>query len=385
MSRSSQYSLRLSALALHAAVVCSLAQVSLLAGCEDNSEVAPLSVDQRAAAVPSQADEFAKLGYRVEWRGFPTLTPGATLTQMDILGDAIGTLDSNGAFTLLDTRGGQARWADRPAEPFARFLGATREAGTVFLCTETEIFVFDAATGTLQAKHKMPFVANTHPEHAESMLIFGATDGRLTGILEGNGLSLWTSGVRGQLEHAPVRFGQSSALAFASGQGEVLVFDARTGHGYGRGKMFLGPGADLACSENAVFIASLDHSLYAFAKDDARLLWQYRTNAALRSAPTHHDGKVYVDLGEEGFSAIDAVTGKKLWSNKAVKGEGVALRKGRLIVFDGTTARLLDIAKGTIIESVEIRNISAIRADGFVDGPLYTMSPAGVVAKLSTR
>src|SRR5438874_1588124 len=96
----SRYAQPLSAVRRLAVLVAALVG---LGGCHGG----PRTAQERAAAVPAHADEFATLGYRVEWRGFPTMMPRAKVVGFDLLGDAVGVLDTSGVFTALEARGGQ--------------------------------------------------------------------------------------------------------------------------------------------------------------------------------------------------------------------------------------------------------------------------------------
>ena len=104
---------------LHAVILAVGIGAAGMLGCESGRA---LSVEERAANSPMLADEFGVLGYRVEWRGFPTILPGSRVVRLDPLGDAVGVLDSTGVFTLLDARGGSMRWSDQPADPLTKFM-----------------------------------------------------------------------------------------------------------------------------------------------------------------------------------------------------------------------------------------------------------------------
>ena len=46
--------------------------VALVAGCATSGDPKPATPQQRADTTPAQAELWAKLGYRLDWRGFPT-------------------------------------------------------------------------------------------------------------------------------------------------------------------------------------------------------------------------------------------------------------------------------------------------------------------------
>ncbi|MBX3402607.1 MAG: PQQ-binding-like beta-propeller repeat protein [Phycisphaeraceae bacterium] len=365
-----------------------LSLVSAAGGCEtDGQPAAAASPEARAASVPVHTSEYATLGYRIEWRGFPTMFAGERVRFAEVLGDLVMVQDTAGVVSAIEVRSGERRWSDQPAQRLTKYTGMTREGNRVIVASESEVFFYDSETGNLLDKQRLERVVNTRPMKIGEVLVFGCSDGQVLGHLTVNGFRLWGSGLDGAITADPVRFGDTDAVALVSSRGEILVTDGRTGNGMGRARIFGGPGAPLAASDSSLFIASVDHSLYAFSRDRAAQLWRHRTEEPLRRAPAFYEGRVYCDLGGPGLTAFDSGSGSILWQNKNVRGEVVAMRKGRLVVWDNatSTATLVDPARGETIESVKLDRIVHLRADQFVDGPLYAVSANGVVAKLVTR
>ena len=346
----------------------------------------PMSVEERASAVPMQADEFGKLGYRVEWRAFPTLLPGGQIESVDILGDVLGSMDTEGVFSVIEVKSGAQRWSDQVGGPLTRFFGAVRDNQHIIVTSESEVFYYDPQTGALKNKQRLSKVASTRPVQIGEVLAYGTSSGHVVGLLTRNGFPVWGSGVTGAVDVDPVGFPKGPEVAFASQGGDVLVLDGATGRGLGRARMFAGPGAALAASDTLAYVASLDHSLYAFTRNSCQQVWRHRTDNPLRKAPVHIEGVVYCDLGESGgMTALNASTGKVLWSNQAVSGEVIAWRRNKVLAFDGSKVYALDPAKGTIIDTVAVSNIGFFKAEAMKDGTLYAVSPMGVVTKLSPK
>lgn len=345
-----------------------------------------MTVDERAAAVPMQNDEFSKLGYRVDWRAFPTLLPGGEVERLSLLGDAIGVMDSEGVFSVHEVKSGAQRWSDQVAGSLTRFFGAVRSGDQIIVPSESEVFYYDASTGTLKNKHRMEKVASTTPARVGDMLVYGTANGQVVGLLTLNGFGVWGSSVAGAVDVDPVQFSSGPEVAFASQGGDVLILDGGSGRAVGRSRMFSGPGAPIGKSESLVFVASLDHSLYAFSRTNGAEVWRHRTDAPLRKAPVHVDGVVYCDLGESGgLTALNASTGKVKWSNKDVSGEVISVRNNRVIAFDGEKAQSLDPAKGKVLETVNLSNIGWFVSEGSKDAVVYAVSPVGVITRLSPK
>lgn len=360
-----------------------LASTGLVA-CETDVHKA-MTPEERAAATPLQYDAYATLGYRVEWRGFPAVSPGQQIARMQPLGDVLAVQESGATVSVLETRSGELRWSDPVGNPLSRFVGLNRDGKRLIVSGQSQAYFYDIDTGALLAKQNFELVVNTRPVQVGEILVYGTANGQVLGHLMLNGFRQWGSTLRGAIEVDPVELGDTGVVALASRDGDVAILDGLTGTGRGRARIYDGPQAPMAASDDSVFIASLDHSLYAFGVDGARELWRIRTEAPLRQAPTYHDGRVYCDMGETGLTCYDARSGKQQWANDHIHGAVVAVRNARLVVWDGHTASTLDPARGGTIDSVELKGVTLVRTDKFVDGNLYMASDAGVVTKLTPR
>src|SRR5262245_58488924 len=89
------------------------ALAALVAGCADQRS--PTSAEARAAVVKVDQDAYATLGYRLEWRGYPVMSLGATMNFMEVLGDVVACQESSSVITLLDARSGIPRCSDQLA------------------------------------------------------------------------------------------------------------------------------------------------------------------------------------------------------------------------------------------------------------------------------
>lgn len=365
----------------------------LLAGCESDASAGGkgpvLAPAQRAEAAPAQTDEFAKLGYRLEWRAFPTMLPGEHIDRVDLFGDVLAVQESAGVLSVIETRSGQVRWSEQVAGRLTKFVGTLRDEKNpdhLIVSSETEAYFYDVATGNLRARQKFAQIVSSAPVQVGDMLVYGCLNGQVLGHLTLNGYRQWGAGLTGTITTSPLELA-SGRVAVVSSTGDFAVIDGATGLSQGRARMFAGPadGVQLASDGAVTVVASADQSLYAFGGDTASSLWRKRTDAPLKFTPSIHEGKVYCDLGADGFTCLEAVTGKPVWNNAKVSGSLVGIRNKRLVVFNGTTAWTLDSAKGSIIERVELKNVSVLKPDAFVDGNLYVAAPSGIITKFSPR
>jgi outer membrane protein assembly factor BamB len=345
------------------------------------------TVEQRAAGVPTSDDEFAKLGFRRQWRGFPVMLPGAGVREFALLGDIVGVLDSKGIVTILEAGSGAQRWSDEAGGELTKFVGMVRIDKRIILSSESQAIIYDAATGSILDKQRLDRVVNTRPAVVGELLVYGTSSGEVLGQLTRTGYRLWGAGLTGAVSTPPIPVGDDGTIGVVSDGGSVLLVQGGTGIGVGRNRMFAGSSVELASSDELLFVASVDQSLYAFSKNGGVQVWRIRTEYPLRHAPTYHDGVVYADLGPgKGLSAVVADTGVVKWSNEKVSGSVVGLRNKRLVAFDGAgNAATLDPATGKTVETATLPGMSILKTDAFVDGALYAIAPAGVVTKLIPR
>ncbi|MBC7835767.1 MAG: PQQ-binding-like beta-propeller repeat protein [Phycisphaerales bacterium] len=359
--------------------------------------------EEREAAARIDHDAYATLGYRVQWRGFPTMTSGAVLRRLDVLGDLVVAQDSASVVSAIETTTGRSRWSDQLGNPLTKFVGSVRDGNRVICSSETDAFYLDADTGNLVAKHGLEMVVSTRPILAANILIYGTASGELLGLMKGTGYRVWGNSVQGGIDESPVAMltaegaenaGAADVAGVVSQSGEVLLFNTTSGSGRGRAKIAGGVTVPAAASDGLLFVASLDQSIYAFDASSANQVWRYRTDAPLHERPVYHEGRLYCHVASRGLVCFEAPTGKIIWSTKDVSGYVVGMRNGRLIVWDGPgnggrngggTAWSLDPANGQIIEQHQLAGVSFMSVDAFVDGNLYTGTPSGVVTKFVAR
>lgn len=352
----------------------------VLSACESS---AYLSAEQRLARTDPAHDQFAAVGYAVQWRTASIMPAGERVGFFDPLGDLVVVQNTSGGITAIEDDSGITRWADRPAGPLTRYVGNVRWRNFIAVSSEAELFLYDASTGDIIERHNLAEVVNTRPIVAGDVLVYGTATGQILGHQAALDLRAWPVRISGPVVVDPVRTG--SATACVSDTGSVVIIDSDSGRSLGRNKLFDGIDAPPGASDQAVFIASRDQSLYALSSFNASLLWRIRTEAPLTLSPWYHDGRVYCWLPDRGLCGIAAANGSILWNNQSVKGTPIGIRDGTLLVWSEPTLWALDLRDGEIVEQVDIPRVEFVRMVGSVDGPLYTCTPDGVIAKLAPR
>lgn len=358
----------------------------MLGGCSsDSGGLWPFAGGEPAKpkTVEINHDDYARLGYRIAWTGYATMVNGGAVVHADLHGDVLAVIDSNAFLSVLSTSSGETRWATGAGEPLTVFVGTARTARQLICCSNHAANVYDIETGALSDRQVFAKVVSTAPLRVGPYLAFGTQTGEAMGHLMTTNIRAWGYAVNGSIRTDGVLMGGQDA-AFVTENGDVLIVDASTGASRGRAKIFGGIAAPPAATGDALFIASLDQSVYCFERFGGAMRWRYRTDSVLRYSPAVHAGSVYVDIPSAGLTALDVQNGRKIWSAPGVTGEVIAVRGKRLVVWDGTTATTLEM-DGSVVERAVLPNVAAILTDRFEDGSLYVVRKGGSVSKFNPR
>jgi outer membrane protein assembly factor BamB len=369
-----------------------LVMLAGLPGCKSSSSATsadkPAAAPQQSGELPFPVvhDDWASIGYRLDWVGFPF--PGATdrtrVTFVDAAEDAVVMQQSDSTVSVLEPATGKTRWSYQLAGPLTKFVGINRDPldpNHIYVSSEADIFTLSAANGTLLARDRLSRVVNTRPIIENTTAIYGASTGEIMAHVIGRGVKAWGFMSNGAIEANPVDMGE--VVAFVSQGGDVLFF-SRNGSLVGSAAIYQGLANNPVAENGRLFIAGLDRSVWAF---DTRgnLLWRHRTSTPLTAQPTAHNGVLYVSIPTQGLTAFDQATGKVLWQQPNVQGTVIATRGGRLLVREENGLTLLHPSRGDIVERISTPGIVRIDTDKFVDGNLYAVSNKAVAAKFVPR
>src|SRR5690606_12076644 len=104
-----------------------------------------------------------------------------------------------------------------------------------------------------------------------------------------------------------------------------------------------------------MFVACMDQSVYAFAPENERHVWRYRTNEELAIQPTYDSGVLYVTVPGTGLVALDSMRGSENWIGPDAGGIVVGKRSGSLIVWDGQSVKAVEPSNGDVLSSFRVR------------------------------
>jgi len=367
----------------------------LFAGCRGglpSTEATPAKPPEvRAEAWQVDHDGYAKLGYRLDWRGFPAVSGGENPVRfIHVDEEVVMVLDRASIVSALEADNGRKRWQNQVASPLTGFKGLGRMGNNALVVGEVELFILDIRTGNFVGREDFRKLANSPPLFYGSILIYGTALGRLRAHEVGTGIELWANApyvggrLPGPITAAPILV--SGVVGMVSQGGEVSFHDPVTGAQRGSTTIGGGMATDPVQAGGVMVAASLDQSIYGFAPIGGSILWRYRTTTPLRTQPTAHDQRVYCDVPEEGLIAFEIVSGEVLWKSEEVHGRVISMRQGRLIVWDGgETFWVVSPSNGDVLDEVTLTNVANVVTDGFEDGNLYVVSDLGVVGKFMPR
>jgi outer membrane protein assembly factor BamB len=373
-----------------------------LSGCESTSRPAgpDTNFDARAQAFQFNDADWSRAGYRLEWRGFPTMERGERITKLQPYADLVIAQSSGSTVSALETATGRRRWHNQLAGRLTRFVGIARAGSSVYVVSESDVYTLNKDVGGLEDRQTLAAVANTPPVLVGNTLVFGGP----TGVVFAHDLTKrirsWGFAMDSAINVAPAAIGASSssigpaspttdeasvaALAAISQRGEVALLDASSGSLRGKAQLFGGAAHPPVAAGPVVVVASLDQSIYAFSPAGSQM-WRIRTNSPLRGAPESIGSTVYLTAENDTFTAINALTGQPLWTSKGISGRLIAARGSNLLVFGNGTLTVLERATGVVLHSFQTPSITQIVADKAEDGNLYAVSASGVVGKLMPR
>lgn len=342
----------------------------------------PPARDAETADTADDGPWHRGIDYRLEWRGFPVMGRGAAPDFARYLdGGLVAFKDSSNNLTILEDDTGRVRWGYRLGDPLELWLGVARVDDTLVAGGQTEVLLFDIRDGKLLDRQQLRGLANTPPVVIDGNAIFGGSDGKVLAHNLTVGFREWAYQLDGAITARPVRM-NSETVGVVSQGGEVIILGADEGDSMGRrDRIFAGLANDPVTDGRTLYVASLDQSVWAFALEDARLLWRVRTEDRISAQPAVHAGRVYVYVPREGLLALNAGTGDRVWSAPDVDGEVVGKRGEELLVWDGSSITTLSAESGEVRTEVAVPGVVSVFTSGFEGGALYSVDPSGRVSK----
>jgi outer membrane protein assembly factor BamB len=125
-----------------------------------------------------------------------------------------------------------------------------------------------------------------------------------------------------------------SQVAMASGDGTVVMLDARSGRELWRASANTRLTAGVGSDGKTAAVATRENQIVAF--EAGRELWRQKLPAQVLTAPFVAGGRVFVLAADRTVTALDGASGRRLWTQQR-PGEALVLRQAGVILAVGDT------------------------------------------------
>jgi outer membrane protein assembly factor BamB len=185
------------------------------------------------------------------------------------------------------------------------------------------IYAIDRSTGAEKWRFHTGGGIETSPTVEDGVVYCGSDDGYLYSLDAATGKLKWKYNLKGWVRSVPAVWGNNVYLI--SNDSIVYALDKTTGKVAGtfdlcRNSLDSYQWSSPAIADNILYVTACDKP-YVYAIDllAGKLLWYFDTgdNQIVEATPAIYDGVVYVGNTNGDFFALDADTGKKIWSVKA--------------------------------------------------------------------
>lgn len=220
-----------------------------------------------------------------------------------------------GTLTLLTSCGGGL--------PAISWFGIAASDDTVYLAANEQVFALDVESGDeLWAfpdesdREIGPFYATPLLEN-ETVVVGGFGDGKLYTLSQSDGGQNWAVETDASIVEGAVS--TNGKVVVGNNEGEVYLIDTETQQEQmilqAKKPIWAVPLVDEV--NGRIYIAAMDHRLYAVDLESGEQLWSFKAGGALAGTPALDDGVLYLGALDSNLYAIDAETGQKLGRFKA--------------------------------------------------------------------
>lgn len=342
------------------------------AGCESEPKIDPF---RTGLVYPLDA---RRLGFSKLWRVDLRVPSPARLTQAQILGDLLVTVEEPGnIITAIEVGTGKVLWHRQIGKPGAEVFVPRRLDDRLLLNTETTLFILDARTGKPLQSNALKAVATTPMVLYGQTAIFAGADGHVFAQDIATGRDVWTYRVEANLDLPPAIWDDNLMIVDIRGVHRLL--SARDGTPQWTGRTFARSAARPIISAWGPFIPSQDTILYALNLADGSDRWQFHGTTPLNQDPVLLDQTLYQPLGRRGLVALEPQSGQVLWRLDE-PAQPMAHSGAHVVLYSRPRLRLADRQTGMVVAEAIVGDLLTIV--GLDDGSLILVSATGQIERL---
>jgi outer membrane protein assembly factor BamB len=252
---------------------------------------------------------------------------GAVQSHLVRSADALYVTTMGNDLVALDAASGIERW--RFAASDSIFSTPAIDGGVIYFgSADHYVYAIDPATHQPKWKTKTGGAVFAGPAVAHGIVCVGSVDQIIYGLDAATGDVRWTVKGAGMYQSNTATDGQRF---FVGGWDNTFrAIDAATGKiawekriGYdknGRISFYYSPAiSSPAVGDGKVFVTTNDGVLHAFDAATGNVAWKFDGKKVGYSSPCYHDGKVYCAIGDQGHVFCwNATDGKKLWQSQVL-------------------------------------------------------------------
>ncbi len=333
-----------------------------------------------------------RLGQRIVWQATCDPHGSSGIRQISAQHDSVFVLDGLNFLARLHATDGSQLWRIPVADPSDVIHGITYVANLdrIYLTAGGAVYVLDADTGSQVQRQKLEQIASTAPVVHGPFFIYGSRNGQLVWHSYEVGY-LWKSYRIAASIHLPPLLAGDEVVAVGS-SGRIMALDASAAMGLWSKDLLDGVVARPVAGDAMVYVAGLDHHVWAFDLATGRRVWRYLSESPLRDQPVLIADRLYQQIPTEGlvcFEAVpqDAPGGVVVWRSRDVKGTVIGAYGPDLLVWDAEARRLalLDALHGGVRETADVPGVRHLLATATESGDLVAAGDDGRVIRLVPR
>ena len=183
--------------------------------------------------------------------------------------------------------------------------------GMVFIGSyDRNLYALDATDGVKIWNFSVGSVITSPPVVSAGTVYFGAWNGNLYALNTLSGTKIWNSTTGGQITSSPAV--ADGRVFTGSTDGNLYAFDltgSKVWNFTTQGSLWSSP----AVADHVVFFGSDDGKVYAVNATTGTKIWNFSTGGMVRSSPAVVNGVLYIGSFDENLYALNATTGSEIW------------------------------------------------------------------------
>lgn len=250
-----------------------------------------------------------------------------------VAGESVFIGDSDGVLHAVNVKDGKARWTFKTG---AEIKSSPSVAGEIVLAGSTDghLYALDAAKGGVRWKFPTEGPVQSTPAVHDGVVYVAGCDDSLRGVSLANGKEVFRISA-GNTGASPAVEGNRVYLGTFNN--EVLAFDPRASKiiwRYEHPDRKFPYYSSAALTDGKVIVGGRDRMVHAIDAATGKSVWTFATRARVDSSPAVAGGRVYIGSGDGRLYVLDVATGRKDWefdTGGAVTASP-AIAAGRIVV-----------------------------------------------------